>query len=102
VPVISITGSAHSERTGASILNAIGLPDLAADNIEDYETLARDLARDPEALGALRKKLAGNLETAPLFDVNRLARHVEAAYRLMWENHAAGRAPQTINVPGAD
>ncbi len=102
VPVVSITGAAHSERTGASILNAIGLPDLAADNLEDYETLARDLARDPEALGAVRKKLAGNLETAPLFDVNRLARHVEAAYRLMWENHAAGRAPQTINVPRAD
>ncbi len=102
VPVISITGAAHSERTGASILNAIGLPELAVEDLEGYEALARDVARDPEALGALRKKLARNLETAPLFDVKRLARHVEAAYRLMWENHRAGRAPQTINVPDAD
>ena len=101
VPVVSIAGAAHSERTGASILNAIGLPELITDGLEGYETLARDLARDPEALGALRGKLARNLETAPLFDVKRLARHVEAAYRLMWGNHQAGRAPQTIIVPRA-
>ena len=99
VPVISIAGAAHSERTGASLLHAIGLSDLLADGLDGYETLARDLARDPEALGALRERLANNLETAPLFDVRRLARHVEASYRLMWENHQAGRAPQNIDVP---
>lgn len=102
VPVISIAGAAHSERTGASLLNAIGLSDLVADSIEGYETLALGLARDPETLGALREKLARNLETAPLFNVKRLARHVEAAYRLMWDNHESGRPPQTINVPRAD
>ena len=74
VPVISIAGAAHSERTGASLLHAIGLSDLVADSLEGYETLARDLARDPEALRALRMKLAGNLKTTPLFDVKRLAR----------------------------
>lgn len=102
VPVISIAGAAHSERTGASILNAIGHSELITDGLEGYETLARDLARDPEALGALREKLARNLETAPLFNVKRLARHVEAAYRLMWDNHESGRPPQTIIVPRAD
>ena len=102
VPVISIAGASPSERTGASILQAIGLADLVADSLEAYETLARDLARDPEALGVLRERLASNLNTAPLFDATRLARHVETSYRLMWENHQAGRAPQTINVPRAD
>jgi predicted O-linked N-acetylglucosamine transferase (SPINDLY family) len=102
VPVISIAGAAHSERTGASILNAIGFPELAVGDIEVYEAVARDLARNPKALAALRERLAKNLETTPLFNVKRLAHHVEAAYRLMWESFSTGDSPKTIHVPPGD
>lgn len=99
VPVIGIAGTAHSERTGASILNAVGLPELSATDLESYETMAHGLAHDPKALSVLRGKLATNLKTAPLFDVNRLARHVETAYRLMWQSHQSGKPPTKIEVP---
>lgn len=102
VPVVSISGAAHSERTGASILNAIGFPELAVGDIEVYEAVARDLARNPDALATLRERLAKNLKTAPLFDVKRLARHVETAYRLMWESFSAGNSPKSIHVPRED
>lgn len=102
VPVVTIAGAAHSARTGASILSAMEMPELICADLGAYETLARDLARDGARLAALRGKLAAKRDSAPLFDVARLARHLEAAYRLMWENWRDGHAPRPIHVPASD
>jgi protein O-GlcNAc transferase len=99
VPVIALAGEAHSARTGASILAAIGLDEAITHSLDAYEQLAYALATDKAALAALAAKLARNRDSAPLFDPSRLARHLELAYRMMWERHAASRGPETIRVP---
>ena len=99
VPVITLAGEAHSARTGASILAAIGLDDAVTDSLDSYEQLAFELATDTAALAALKAKLARNRVSAPLFDPSRLARYLEIAYRMMWERHASGQPPATIHVP---
>ena len=91
VPVVTIAGAAHSARTGASILSAMEMPELICADLAGYEALARDLATDPRRLAALRDKLAAKRDSAPLFDVARLARHLEAAYRLMWQSGAMAK-----------
>jgi hypothetical protein len=48
---------------------------------------------------ALRAKLLANRDVEPLFDVARLARHLEDAYRTMWRRHRDGLAPQGFAVP---
>jgi len=85
LPVVTCQGSAFAGRVGASLLNAIGLPELVTHNLSDYEALALRLAQDPALLRGIRDKLASNRTTHPLFDTDRFRRNIEAAYRRMWE-----------------
>jgi predicted O-linked N-acetylglucosamine transferase (SPINDLY family) len=84
---------------GASLLNAIGLPELVAANWGEYEELAVALARDSSRLSALRQKLARNRATRPLFDTRLLVRHLESAFREILARQDAGLAPAHIRVP---
>jgi LPS sulfotransferase NodH len=43
--------------------------------------------------------LTANRESHPLFDVERLARHLECAYDQMWERFERGLGPAEIEVP---
>jgi predicted O-linked N-acetylglucosamine transferase (SPINDLY family) len=83
LPVLTRKGTAFAGRVGASLLTAVGLPELITETEEDYKALALALARDPARLGALRQKLAANRSHAPLFDTARLTRNLEAAYARM-------------------
>ena len=98
LPVVTCTGMAFPGRVGASLLKAVGLPELVTDNFEDYEALAARLASDAPLLQAMRVRLAENRSTHPLFDMNRLSRNIEAAYRTMWDIHARGERPRYFTV----
>jgi protein O-GlcNAc transferase len=98
VPVLSCMGSTLASRVGASLLHAIGLPELIAKTLEDYETTAIALARDTNALSTIRNTLARNRTRAALFDTNRLTRNLEAAFAQMRERAEQGRAPQGFAV----
>jgi predicted O-linked N-acetylglucosamine transferase (SPINDLY family) len=81
VPVVTARGATFAGRVAASLLTALGLPELIADNPPAYEALALELARDPARLKAIREKLAANAKTSPLFDTARFTRDLEALYR---------------------
>ena len=98
LPVLTCAGSAFAGRVAASLLHAIGVPELITHSLEDYEALALKLARDPASLGALRMKLAANRLTTPLFDTDRFHRNLEAAYTEMWRRHERGEAPDSFSV----
>jgi predicted O-linked N-acetylglucosamine transferase (SPINDLY family) len=98
VPIITCPGEHLVARLGASLLRGIGLDELAARNLEEYEALAIELATRPERLRALKTKLARNRETHPLFDTGRLVRNLERAYLEMWRIHESGRPPQSFDV----
>jgi predicted O-linked N-acetylglucosamine transferase (SPINDLY family) len=100
LPLLTTLGETFVSRTTASILNAAGLPELVATSLADYEALALDLARNSERLDGLRRKLAANRTTAPLFDGARYRRHVEQAYLQMVERQRRGEAPVSFDVAG--
>jgi protein O-GlcNAc transferase len=83
LPVLTQMGENFPGRVGASMLMAAGLSELIAHSTEEYEALALTLARDPARLTGIRKKLAVNRATAPLFDMARFTRNLESAYRTM-------------------
>ena len=93
VPVLTCPGATFASRVAGSLLNAVGVPDLIAASLPDYEALALRLARNPDQLSALRDKLARNRRTHPLFDTGRFARHLEAAYTTMWQRAERGEPP---------
>ncbi len=99
VPVLTVAGQAPPSRNGATLLHAVGLDEMITHSLDEYESKAFTLATDPVALAAVKAKLAANCDTNPLFDTARLARHLERAYRLMWDNHEAGNEPRAIEVP---
>jgi protein O-GlcNAc transferase len=98
VPILTCRGSTFAGRVGASLLNAVGLPELIAGSLADYEALALKLARDGERLLQLRAKLARNRANCPLFDTARFTRHLEAAFLAMWERHRQGKPPESFAV----
>lgn len=98
VPVVSRRGDAFASRVGASLLQAVGLPELVVDDLAAYEATALRLAERPEVLADLRKRLAANRRTTPLFDTARFARGLEEAYRRMWRRFAAGENPALIDL----
>ncbi len=80
LPVLTQIGSTFAGRVAASLLNAINLPELITETPEEYERLAIDLATHPEKLAAIKRKLANNRLTTPLFNTRLFTRHIEAAY----------------------
>ncbi len=98
LPMVTCAGTTVAGRGGASVLHALGLPELVTHNLADYEALAHKLATDRPRLAATRRKLAANRATHPLFDTARYARHLEAAYGTMWETWQRGERPKSFTV----
>jgi len=98
LPLITQKGDAFPGRVAASLLNAIGLPELVTHSTADYEALARRLATDRSLLTGYRNRLAENRLTYPLFDTDRFRRHIEAAYLQMWEIWQRGEEPRSFAV----
>jgi predicted O-linked N-acetylglucosamine transferase (SPINDLY family) len=90
LPVVTLQGDAFPARVAASLLHAIGLPELITTSAADYEALVLQLLRDAPRLLALRARLAANRATQPLFDTDRLCRNIEAAYLAMHAEHSGG------------
>jgi predicted O-linked N-acetylglucosamine transferase (SPINDLY family) len=98
IPLITTPGTTFPGRVAASLLTAIGLPELITASLGEYERLALSLARNPAALSALKGKLAAHRDLFPLFDTERFTRHFEAALTQMWERHQQGLPPQTFTI----
>jgi predicted O-linked N-acetylglucosamine transferase (SPINDLY family) len=80
LPVLTCPQGCFAGRVAASLLHAVGMPELIAPTPRDYEAMAVALARDPDRLAAIKAKLAANRTTAPLFDTVRFARDIEEIY----------------------
>jgi protein O-GlcNAc transferase len=99
LPLVTCTGEAFASRMAASLLRAIGMPEMVADSIADYEALAAKLAGDPELMASIRMKLVHNRLSQPLFDTALFTRHLEAGFSAAHECAQAGLAPDHIVVP---
>ncbi len=98
LPVLTRQGRAFQARVGASLLKAIGLPELITQSTADYEELAVALARDPQRLGDLRTRLRAQRLDHPLFDCARFTRNLESAYAQAMARHLTGLAPDHLVI----
>src|SRR5258705_2129930 len=101
LPVVTFLGPTFAARVAASLLHAVGLPELATASPGEYESLALHLARDAGALSAIKAKLARNRTTHALFDTARFTRNLEKAFTRMVERHQNAIAPQSFAVEDA-
>ncbi|HEV8554420.1 MAG TPA: tetratricopeptide repeat protein [Casimicrobiaceae bacterium] len=98
LPVLTCMGKTFPGWVAASLLRAIGLPQLITYSVDEYKSLAVRLASDPTRLEEIRQALASNRVGWPLFDTDRFRRHIEAAYLEMWERHQRGEPPANFTV----
>ena len=96
LPVLTCAGRSFASRVAASLLTAVGLPELIAHARAQFERLAVELACDPGRAAALRRKLAQNRSTCALFDTRTFTTHIEALYERMYERHHAGLPPEHL------
>jgi uncharacterized protein (TIGR03032 family) len=99
IPAITCPGETFASRVGASLLNAVNLPQLAVNNLEEYEQLAVHLATHPHELQNLKNYLHQNRRQLPLFDTPQTVQHLESAYQMVWERYQSGELSAAINVP---
>ncbi len=90
VPVLTLPGERFASRVGASLVSAVGMPEMIAGDFDHYEALAIELGRQPQQLADLRQKLAVNRLTTPLFDTAGFVRDIEALYTDIWADACAG------------
>lgn len=98
LPLVTCAGRTFASRVAGSLLHAVGLPELVTDSLEEYEALVLKLAREPAMLRDLRLRLERNRGCAPLFDIDRYRRHIEAAYERMWELYRRGEPPVSFAI----
>jgi len=90
LPVLSIKGDRFPGRVGASLLHAVGLPELIASDLQSYEKTALELATNPVKLHAIRRRLAENIAVQPLFDTPRFTRNLESVFETMLDRQRRG------------
>jgi len=98
LPVLTCMGDSFASRVAASLLNAVNLAELITTTQEQYESLAIELATNPEKLKIIKDKLVDNLPTAPLYDTPLFTRHLESAYVTMYDRYQNGLDPDHIYV----
>jgi predicted O-linked N-acetylglucosamine transferase (SPINDLY family) len=101
LPVLTCLGEGFAGRVAASLLTAIGTPQLITSTLDQYEELAVRLAGDAGALAEVRQTLAANRLTTPLFDTSLYARHIESAFAEIYTRYQADLAPEHVFVESA-
>lgn len=98
LPLVTCAGHGFAARVAASLLHAVGLPELITASLEAYEALALDLATHPARLADLKARLAAQIDGAPLFDTDLTCQHIEAAYVTAWQRHQRGEPPAAFDI----
>ena len=98
VPLLTRAGLSFASRVAASLLSAVGLPELVTQTQADYEALAIALGRDQARLAQIKSSLDTLRLTSPLFNGKLFAKHLEKAFEAMQARYLAGLPPDTIEV----
>jgi predicted O-linked N-acetylglucosamine transferase (SPINDLY family) len=98
LPVLTRIGESFASRVAASVLTAIGLPELVTSTEQEYENLAVQLAENAPRLRELKTKLHRNRAVAPLFETRAFTANLESAYEMILERYHAGLPPDHVYV----
>ncbi len=96
VPVVTFAGRTFASRVAASLVHAVGLPELACRDREHYARTVVELAHDPERLAQMRATLIDSRARSPLFDSLRFTRDFEALLLRMMQRHVDALDPAPL------
>lgn len=98
LPVLTLMGESFASRVAASLLNAIGIPELITHTQNEYEEMAILLATNPEKLLAIKENLITNRLSKPLFDTALFSRDIETAFMQIHQRYQADLLPYHLYI----
>jgi protein O-GlcNAc transferase len=98
VPVVTLVGSRHGERSTYSILTNLGVTQTIATSGSEFVRIAVQLATDAAFMAEVKAAIASGLERSPLTDIGAHTRHLEQAYVQALEQ----RCPWILAAGGND
>lgn len=78
LPLLTLSGRTFASRMAGSLLSNLGLPELIATNLKQYEEKAVRLGRKPAELAALRVRLRAAKESGLVFNTPRFVKEYES------------------------
>ena len=98
VPVVNWPHSRVVSRQTLALLSAIGLPEFAARDADDYVRIAVDWATDIAQLVQLRHTLRDRMRASPLMDVAGFTHQLENTFIDLYQRIAAQQKDQRMNA----
>ncbi len=86
LPILTKAGNSFSSRVCTSLLKALNLNELITYSDKEYYEKACWLAREPNVLEEIKKKLIRERMSSPLFDTNRFTSELEYNYKKLIRN----------------
>lgn len=97
-PVLTCTGRTFAGRVATSLLQQLGLPELACEDEEAFIAMATQLGNDRDALHTLRNHLAQQGAQSTLFDMQGYAADFQRAVQAMSARYRIGRKPKDLDI----
>ncbi|WP_168197589.1 FkbM family methyltransferase [Brenneria corticis] len=98
VPVVTLPGPTFAGRHSASHLVNAGMPELVANDWEQYINITVGIANDLDSLSVIRQHLRDILLSSPVCDGKRFAKHFSDAMRAIWQRYCEGKAPEALTL----
>lgn len=98
VPVVTWPHSRVVSRQTLALLSAIGLPEFAARDADDYVRIAVDWATDIAQLVQLRHTLRDRMRASPLMDVAGFTHQLENTFIDLYQRIAVQQKDQSMNA----
>lgn len=92
VPIFTVPGESFASRVAMSLLHALDMAELVFDNAEALKKSVLEHAASPEKLSILKKKIATNKLSTPLFDTSLMTKHIEMAFTEMLLQKRSGNS----------
>lgn len=90
VPIVARPGESFASRVSASLLEAIGMPELIVNSKSEYIQMAIDLSTNNERLQNIKMKLKKNFSSEPLFNSLLFVKNIEKLFMQMYERYQLG------------
>jgi len=87
LPVLTCVGDTFAARVAGSLLNATDLTELITYSLQEYESKALYISKNPAALVAMKQKLLAEKMTSALFDTTLFTQSLEDTYQTIWQHY---------------
>jgi predicted O-linked N-acetylglucosamine transferase (SPINDLY family) len=98
IPVLTCAGKSFASRVAASLLNAVGLPELVVNSDGEYIDMAVNLSVERHRLSTIRARLEDSRNLHPLFDAVSYVRGLEEAFVKIYALSLAGKQADTFYI----